>query len=118
MALNPIQVVGALTTIFQKPQVTSVATHDAHKAAVEVSEAIKHVPEVAIVPVKPAITSKINWTQFIGVAAMLASYFGLPLTADQLAGILAAIGTAQGVITWVIKTWFTNSVTPSSAGKT
>ncbi len=67
-----------------------------------------------VVPVKSAYTSKINITQLIGVAAMLASYFGLPLTPDQLAGIVTAIGTAQGVVTWIMKTWFSKSVVASS----
>ena len=69
MAVNSIQVVGALTQVFQKPSVTSVPSQDAHKAAVEVTEAIKQSPDVAIVPVTSAFTSKINSLQgvFVGL---------------------------------------------------
>ncbi len=66
------------------------------------------------VPVKSAVTSKINVTQVIGVAAMLASYFGLPLTPEQLAGVVTTIGVAQSIVTWVLRTWFTKSVVASS----
>ncbi len=69
---------------------------------------------VTTVPVKSAMTSKINITQLVGVAAMLASYFGLPFTPDQLAAVVTVIGTVQGLVTWVMKTWFSNSVVSSS----
>lgn len=72
------------------------------------------VGSTTVVPVKSAVASKINVTQLVGVLAMLASYFGLPLTADQLATVLTAIGVVQSVITWVLRTYFTKSVVSSS----
>ena len=69
---------------------------------------------VTSVPVRSAFTSKINITQVIGFAAMAASYFGLPLTGEQVAGVVTAIGAVQGVVTWVMRTWFTKSVVASS----
>lgn len=66
------------------------------------------------VPVRSPVTSKINWTQIVGMAAMLGSYFGLTLTSDQIAATVVAIGVVQSVVTFVIRTWFTKSVTSTS----
>lgn len=67
---------------------------------------------------KSAIWSKINWTQGVAMLAMLLSLFGFDLDAQTQADIMAAIIAVQGVITWVLRTFFNNSVDPSLAGKT
>lgn len=53
-------------------------------------------------------TSKINWTQFVGAAAMLASYFGLDIPAEMQVQIVMVIGLVTQGLTWVLRTWFTN----------
>lgn len=67
-----------------------------------------------VVPVKSAWLSKINWTQAISMLAMVGTVFGLNLEPQTQADIVVAIGLAQGALTWVFKTFFTNTVTPSS----
>lgn len=73
--------------------------------------------DVVTVDVKSAWASKINWTQAVAVAAAGLSYFGLNLDAPTQAALLMVITGAQGVATWIIKTWFTNSVTPAAVAK-
>lgn len=68
----------------------------------------------AVVSVKSEWLSKINWTQFIGVFAMLASFFGLDLDAKTQAEVVVAIGVVQGFLTIIWKTWFTSTVTAKS----
>lgn len=72
------------------------------------------------VPVKSAWTSKINWTQLVGLGASLlvlttSGKINIPI--DQQLAIVAAIQAAQSVVTWAMKTYFTTTVTPSSAAK-
>jgi uncharacterized protein (DUF697 family) len=70
-----------------------------------------------LVETKSAWLSKINWTQGIAMVAMMASVFGLDLDAKTQADILAGIIAVQGIVTWIMKTWFTKTVTPSAAAK-
>lgn len=70
----------------------------------------------ALVKTKSAWASKINWTQIIGVVAMLGAMFGLDLDAQTQAAIVAGIVAVQGVATVIFKTWFTKTVTPESSG--
>jgi hypothetical protein len=69
------------------------------------------------VPTKSAWLSKINWTQGVSSFAMvltLVSGGTLNLTADQQTAIIVTIGVVGDIATWVIKTWFTPTVTPAS----
>ncbi len=89
----------------------------ARKVAQAVADAV-HDDKIAIVPVKSGWASKINWTQVAGpgasTIAVLLGFFGLNLTADQIIGLVMAIQTIQSVVTWVIRQWFTSSVTASA----
>ena len=67
--------------------------------------------------VKPATKSKINWTQWIAAGASLLAYFGFSLTPEQIAAIILVIQLLGNLVTWVMKTWFTTTITPSSASK-
>lgn len=67
-----------------------------------------------VVSVKSAWLSKINWTQFVAAAAMLLTLFGIELDATTQAQILAGIIGMQATLTWLWKTFFTSTVTPSS----
>jgi hypothetical protein len=69
------------------------------------------------VQIKTAWMSKINWTQAISGAAMLVTFLTggkLNITPEQQVDIVVTIGVVTNIITWVIKTWFTPTVTPSS----
>ncbi len=67
---------------------------------------------------KSAWQSKIVWTQVVSILAMALSFFGYDLDAQTQTEILAAIIAVNGVITWVLRTFFNNSVSPEMAGKT
>jgi len=69
------------------------------------------------VDVKSAWLSKINWVQVIGVAATMGTAFGVDLPKEELLQIVVGIQAVIGVVTWVMRTWFTTKLTPSSAVK-
>lgn len=71
----------------------------------------------ATVEVKSAWFSKINWTQALALAASVLVIFGVNIPPEVQAEAVAGIQAAQAIVTWVIKTWFTASVTPASVGK-
>lgn len=73
--------------------------------------------EIKTVPVKSAWASKINWTQAIAFAAMIGSYFGIDVDAETQAQILAGIVGVSSFVTFVMRTWFTKSVTAAAASK-
>jgi hypothetical protein len=67
------------------------------------------------VQIKSAWLSKINWTQFVAMIAMFGTMSGLfDMPPDMQANFLAGIVFVQGVVTWVMKTWFTDTVTPGA----
>lgn len=73
---------------------------------------------VAQVDVQSAWASKINWTQAVAVAAsalvfMTGGKVNIPV--DVQLQIVTGITVVQGIVTWVMKTWFTKTITPSSA---
>jgi hypothetical protein len=70
------------------------------------------------VEIKSAWLSKINWTQAVGVACtgltlITGNRYSVPM--DVQVEIVAIIQGIVAVATWVIKTWFTPTVTPASA---
>lgn len=68
-----------------------------------------------IAPVKSGWLSKINWVQLAGPASSLAAAYGLDLPAGKIVGLVIAVQTVQSVVTWIMRTWFTRSVTKASA---
>lgn len=66
------------------------------------------------VPVKSAWASKTVWLQIAGPIASVLAAWGLQLSPEQLVEVVMGIQTVQSVATWIIKTWFTKTVTPSS----
>lgn len=80
--------------------------------------------DTVLAPVKPAIASKVNW-----IAGLTAAVAALNETTDFLQQALpfippkyqhlvtAGIAVAGGVATIITRTFFTTSLTPSSAGK-
>lgn len=83
-------------------------------SGVETKDAPKVPKPVVPVEVRSSWKSKINWTAGIGIVATLLSYFGLDLKPEDQLKIIAAIPIIQGVVTWVLRTFFTRSITPSS----
>ncbi|UWQ16165.1 hypothetical protein [Jannaschia sp. M317] len=67
--------------------------------------------------IKSALRSKINWTQAIGIAAQVVAFFGLDVPADIQAEIVVMIGSGQAIATWILRTWFTTSITAASAAR-
>lgn len=70
---------------------------------------------VAQVPMKSAWWSKINWAQAIAMVAMAGTVFNLfDWTPEDQVKVLAGITTIQSGVTWMVKTFFTPTVTPTS----
>lgn len=69
------------------------------------------------IDVKSAWLSKINWTQAIGVLASILVVFGINLDTQTQVAIVAGIQGVVAFVTWVMRTFFTTSLTPSSAAK-
>lgn len=61
--------------------------------------------------INPATLSKINWTQVISFAAMIAAVFGMDISADMQVQILAGITAIQSFLTIIFRTWFTDKTT-------
>ena len=71
-------------------------------------------PDTAVVDVKSAWFSKINWTQAVGLLGMILTYFGIDMPPEVQAKVLALIGAIVTIATWIQRTWFTVAVTPAS----
>lgn len=66
---------------------------------------------------KSAWLSKINWTQAIGVLASILVVFGIDLDPATQVSVVAGIQGAVAFVTWLMRTFFTRTVTPSVAAK-
>lgn len=64
--------------------------------------------------IKSAWLSKINWAQAVAFLAMALTMFGIDLPDELQAQIVAAILAVSNVATWIMRTWFTSTVTPSA----
>lgn len=76
---------------------------------------------IAQVEVASAWSSKINWTQFVGGAAMMLTFATggkVGLTGDQQAALVTVIGLAQAGMTWFLRTYKSRTVTPGSVAST
>lgn len=73
--------------------------------------------ETAVVDVKSSWASKINWVQLMSVLASLLVVFGINIPPELQAQVAAAITALSGIITIVMRTWFTKEITAASAAK-
>jgi hypothetical protein len=71
----------------------------------------------ALVPVKSAWLSKINWTAVLGAAGTLITTNALGLPAETQVKILAFWGLAQNVATFILRTWYNGTVSQTSLPK-
>lgn len=69
------------------------------------------------VAIKSAWWSKVNWTQVIAMGASLGVVFGLNISPEDQAKIVATIQAVSGFATIILRTWFTTSVTPAAAAR-
>jgi hypothetical protein len=72
--------------------------------------------ETAVVPVKSAWYSKINWTAAISALSSLAITLAAGLPAEQAAIVLTVINLATNGATWAFRTFGNASVSPASLG--
>lgn len=82
------------------------------------SDNAKTLTTVAQVDVQSAWLSKINWTQAVAVAASLlvfATGGKVNIPVETQVGIVTGIQAFSGVVTWVLKTYFTKTITPAVA---
>lgn len=71
-------------------------------------------PVAVVVPVKSAWKSKINWGVAISLVAAFGTFFGFDLDPETQVQAQLAITSVTAVYVWVMKTFFTNTVTPSA----
>ena len=69
------------------------------------------------VAIKSAWWSKVNWTQAVAMLASVGVFFGLDLPPEQQAKIAVSIQALSGLLTIILRTWFTTSVTPAAAAR-
>ena len=67
--------------------------------------------------VQSAWLSKINWGEVIKVGAAFLAVKGVNIPADIQNDILLTIISVGGIYTWVMRTWFTKTITPASIEK-
>jgi len=75
----------------------------------------------AVVPVQSGWWSKINWTQLVAGASMLVAFITgnkLQLDAQTQSAIILVIGFIGQFVTFIMKQYFTKTVTPSSVDAT
>ena len=75
----------------------------------------------AIVPVQSGWFSKINWTQLVAGASMIVAFVTgnkLQLDAQTQSAIILVIGFISQFATFIMKQYFTKTVTPSSVTPT
>ena len=65
-------------------------------------------------PVKSAWASKINWGALIAAGGMILANFGIDLDAETQAAVLSLIIGGSSIWTWIMRTFFTSSITPGS----
>lgn len=70
-----------------------------------------------IVEEKSSFLSKINWASVISVVFTMLAAFGLNIPDELKVQILAAVSAITGIVTVVLRTYFTTTVTPTSAKK-
>jgi len=73
--------------------------------------------ETVLANVKSAWLSKLNWTLAAGALFNLFAFFGLQVPSDVKDAILAVGNGVVIIAAWVIRTWFTTSVTAAAAKK-
>lgn len=61
--------------------------------------------------------SKINWTQVLTVVFTMLTAFGFNVPEDLRVNIMAAVTAIGGLLTIVLRTYFTTTITPTSAKK-
>jgi len=78
----------------------------------------KTMTTVAQVDVQSAWLSRINWTQAVAVTASLLVFMTggkIDIPVETQVALVTAIQAVSGVVTWVLKTFFTKTITPSVA---
>lgn len=74
-------------------------------------------PSTVAVATQSAWSSKINWTQAIGIAASVIAVITankVNVPPEQQVAIVGVIQGIQSVASWIMRTWFTKTVTPAS----
>lgn len=70
-----------------------------------------------VVQVKSSVFSKINWTMALGVIFNTLALFGFDIPADVRVQIMAVGSSGLFIVGYILRTFFTTTITPSSAKK-
>lgn len=79
-----------------------------------VMAAIDANPAVAIVETSSPFLSKVNWTQVIMFILTLLTVVGIDIPPETKLQIVTGFTALGGIVTIIIKTWFTRSISLSS----
>ena len=66
------------------------------------------------VETKSAWASKINWTQAVALVATALALWGIDMDTQTQVAVVGVIQGTQSIATWIMRTWYTRSITPSS----
>jgi hypothetical protein len=72
-------------------------------------------PAVVTVPTKSSFLSKINWTNALGLLAGLLTFFGVVVPPELQTEVMVLISSATAILSIIQRTWFTKSITTTSA---
>lgn len=70
-----------------------------------------------IVEEKSSWFSKVNWAQVLTVVFTMLAAFGFNVPEDLRVNIMAAVTALGGLVTIIMRTYFTTTITPASAKK-
>ena len=68
------------------------------------------VKAAAMVPIKPAYKSKINWLALLAIAYAAFDFFGHPVPADMQSAVTPAVNAIVPVVVIILRTWFTKTL--------
>jgi len=66
---------------------------------------------------KSAWASKINWVEIIKMAGVIAPAAGLVVPPDLVPAVVGAVSAVGGLVTIVMRTWFTTKMTKATANR-
>lgn len=104
----------AVTGTLDREDVHVETDADVHKATTAVTDAVitavNNHPAVAVVPTQSPFVDGVNWTVIIGLALSLLTYVGFPVDDHTKIVIIEGIMAVGGLVTVIIKTFFTKTI--------
>lgn len=77
----------------------------------------RNIMDSVLAEVKSAWLSKINWTVAVGIVFNVLMYFGHPVPEDVQSSVYTVGNGIVLIVTYIMRTWFTTSITKPAAKK-